>query len=723
MTARPRARLVVSTLVALATLLVSVIAIGATAANESESITFAASHTGDEWTYDIALDDGWQSRPDDPVQADGPAHVFSFALKPEGVRLADRALHDSARLDVEGYSHWPDGEYGDAEEPRWQAMRRSAWFGEGGTADVVATEWRAGAGKGSSGSSILLLSSSRSVEVEAVQREFDGSGLVPCLGPTLAAGDSVAIGDRVTLWSPCTLGRILRFIAEPAIFKAMSIEDVAALPALRLDSQSGVRVWFNPGIPYPVQVYLPPSDGHGAATLVLSGFHVGSVLYPVEDHGPRDVANDVRMAPPQLWGPEDADSGSPFSASEAFEVARTLEGWSELRDFLERHPDAFAVDGAFLETRVALDLAPGVSQDGGRKLVWWFSLQGGDECLSFSVTRSEPKPTLLDPMPNASDAAESNGGPCTVGAEPALRPTEWPTAASALALWDAYALAPGGTRAWAFQAPTAHAPGRMVAGLPSLVGEEYSSPTGFGMSIVSGDRGLQLEGGLPVGASNTEIAYAYTSSVAGMPLPSQAALPVSSTDETAEDLPLALGAALSPAAAAGVSILSLLAGALYFLWPTLKGGVVGLFSRVQPEAVLGHPHRTSIMLAVESEPGIHYQALLRKMGLGNGTLEHHLNTLVSAGHLRRVRNGGYTCYFVGAPVAGAAALKSEGARRLLQELRLHPGQGLVEAATASGLSPATASHHLARLEEAGLVRSMRDGRSRRLWPTAAASAA
>ncbi|MEA3166587.1 MAG: Helix-turn-helix domain [Thermoplasmata archaeon] len=131
----------------------------------------------------------------------------------------------------------------------------------------------------------------------------------------------------------------------------------------------------------------------------------------------------------------------------------------------------------------------------------------------------------------------------------------------------------------------------------------------------------------------------------------------------------------------------------------------------------------SIPAPGEKRQDSHPQALLRKTGLAKGALEHHLHALVAAGHLRKVANGGYTCYFVGAPVRGASALKSDGARRLLLELQTHPGVGLVEAASASGLSPATASHHLARLEEAGLVTSLREGRSRRLFPKAAAASA
>jgi DNA-binding MarR family transcriptional regulator len=91
--------------------------------------------------------------------------------------------------------------------------------------------------------------------------------------------------------------------------------------------------------------------------------------------------------------------------------------------------------------------------------------------------------------------------------------------------------------------------------------------------------------------------------------------------------------------------------------------------------------------------------------------------------VRRVASGGYTCYFVGKPDPGASAVKSDGARRLLQELQARPGLGLVELAGAAGLSPAATSHHVARLEAAGLLAAQRDGRVRRLYPTASAAAA
>ncbi|MEA3135885.1 MAG: hypothetical protein QOC71_166 [Thermoplasmata archaeon] len=725
MTATPRARLVSAILVAVLTTVTSLVAIGVTAGGEGSAVTLAQAHTGDAWTYDITLGDGWASQSGDPVQPGATSHVFAFSLHSAEIRLGDLAVHDASRLNVKGYAYWPHGVYDEPGEARWQNMSRSAWFDQGG---LMATEGRSALGKASGSGSAIVLEQSNSLSVESVYRSFDPH-IVPCLGPNEAAGKTIGVGDKVTLWMDCTLGGILE--NDEQAFRAEGIDQVGDMKAMRLSNGDGFEAWFNPGIPYPVKVQVPVGEGHGGAILTLSGFQPGTAAFPVVDQGPRQSVA-ITLAPPQPWGPDDTESGNPFPASEAFELARSAPGWSALRAFLDSHPDAFAAWGHFQLINVAADYLA-TTQDAGRHLSWYFAVRGGDDvpdCLTFEVTRNEPKATLFDPFPQSDESFEETPFGCEVyggktGFEPmtAVRPSAWPTVGSALAAWDSYGQAPqDGVRAWAFMAGAKGEPMKMVAGAPTLVGQELRSFAGSSVGLVGGDEGLELEGPTPVGLSRRDVAFSYSAEVAGMPVPRTSAVPPESAEQR-HSLPAAVSSALSPAVATGVGVLSLLAGALYFLWPSLKGGLFGLFSRVQPEQVLEHPQRAKLVQAVESEPGIHYQALLRKTGLAKGALEHHLHALVAAGHLRKVANGGYTCYFVGAPVRGASALKSAGARRLLQELQTHPGVGLVEAASASGLSPATASPHLARLEEAGLVTSLREGRSRRLFPTAAAASA
>jgi DNA-binding MarR family transcriptional regulator len=166
----------------------------------------------------------------------------------------------------------------------------------------------------------------------------------------------------------------------------------------------------------------------------------------------------------------------------------------------------------------------------------------------------------------------------------------------------------------------------------------------------------------------------------------------------------------APVAATGISLLALVASLVYYFWPAIKGGVagLGLFSRIDDDKLLDHPARRRIHDAIASEPGIHFQALVRKTGLVRGNVEHHLNKLVAGGLVITRKAPGYTCHFlkgsVDRHVADAApALRSEGSRAVLQAIAANPGATGRDIAASLGIAPSTVSYHLRRLEEAGLV--------------------
>lgn len=174
-------------------------------------------------------------------------------------------------------------------------------------------------------------------------------------------------------------------------------------------------------------------------------------------------------------------------------------------------------------------------------------------------------------------------------------------------------------------------------------------------------------------------------------------------------------------AAAGVGFMAILVGAAYWLWPTIKaGGVVGLFSRVRPDQLLEHPLRARIYETVQEHPGIHYQAIVRHTGKGRGVMEHHLRKLEQGGLIVTQSNRGHKCYFAKGAMdhsimAAVPALKTKGAVRVLRQI-IRDGDTTVTAlAEDLGIAKSTASHHVRRLREAGLIES-----AGRIAPTPAA---
>ena len=202
-------------------------------------------------------------------------------------------------------------------------------------------------------------------------------------------------------------------------------------------------------------------------------------------------------------------------------------------------------------------------------------------------------------------------------------------------------------------------------------------------------------------------------------------VPFRSSGVPAAAKPIALVATQAPwvlttAQAAGIGLVGILVGTLYYAWPLLKSSAIGLFSRVRPDRVRDHPQRRLIIDVIEAEPGIHFSELRRRTGMPNGTLLHHLKQLVTAGAVAERPNGGFTCYFAGKPrredVDGAAALKSDGARRILAAIRGSPGMSNLGLARTTGLAPSSVNAHVKRLQAAGLVKVERIGREVRLLP-------
>jgi DNA-binding IclR family transcriptional regulator len=64
----------------------------------------------------------------------------------------------------------------------------------------------------------------------------------------------------------------------------------------------------------------------------------------------------------------------------------------------------------------------------------------------------------------------------------------------------------------------------------------------------------------------------------------------------------------------------------------------------------------------------------------------------------------------------ASAVKADGARKILEVVRSQPGLSSADVASRTGLQPSTVTYHVQRLQAAGLLTGLRDGRAVRLHP-------
>lgn len=189
-------------------------------------------------------------------------------------------------------------------------------------------------------------------------------------------------------------------------------------------------------------------------------------------------------------------------------------------------------------------------------------------------------------------------------------------------------------------------------------------------------------------------------------------------DLTADDRTTSTAGALqlpvSPEAAAGVGLTAAVAAAFVLLWPKLKVLVAPLYTRLSRDEILDNDARRRILEAVRSEPGIHFRGLQRRVDVGRGILEHHLDKLVEAGYLAEQSADSYRCYFPNGEVDRrvmevADRLRADGARAVLQAVTRRPGASLTELAETANISSSTVGYHLDKLVEAGLVTKSRHG--------------
>jgi hypothetical protein len=142
--------------------------------------------------------------------------------------------------------------------------------------------------------------------------------------------------------------------------------------------------------------------------------------------------------------------------------------------------------------------------------------------------------------------------------------------------------------------------------------------------------------------------------------------------------------------------------------------------RAPEEPGFGHRRRTGLFELVAGEPGLTFREVERRLGWGNGVTRHHLDVLVSEGHLVARRHLNTVRYFENHgrfdhDWQAVVHRRDPDSRWLLDVLQEAPRtQGEVVAlAAAQGRSRSATQRKLARLVADGLVAARPDGNGRR----------
>jgi predicted transcriptional regulator len=723
---------------------------GETGAAEVTAIHIPEARIGDRASYDLTLEGEWLY--DDKV-AGQPFPFLTFDWRAGTPILDDQGrLRPTDVVRIEGLAYSPHNvEFTDGaivQGPAWLPENETAWF-DPGTTSLLATGGRDRMNDTAPATNLPVPAglASRTYDLNATYINYwtQGSGI--CLAGESWQGTTVHV-DAPLEAGACSLGHLShhRMTWEPLV--PMGKDTIAGIDAYRFEGFNAydgtVTVWLAAGIPFPVRYQATQEnrlgwdgsdEGTGTFTLDLTGYSPGSQdRVPLEPPGP--LPPPLATAPRQPWGLDETGIDHPFAASAAFRIA--TEQSTAVKAILATSPGAYVADTWFVD----------FSDPNDAHRIWYLTVTDGSTHAMVRVQQTGGAPGndgslwpvwgLVPQLPEEAMTYEyetedvfqyegENSFP-----RPEQLPPEWPTVQGAFDRWSWYARLPEdqpanawghSVRCWTggcdeevridVQAGRRFSDTRMVAVTPDL------QPRAFGMDWTYSQLGFDSTG-LASWFTQMDLDYDGAKVVAPTGPPAASA-------PREDDGPSTLLATFVPTVpqAAGATVLGLILGALYWLWPKLKAGAaLGLFSRISGQDLLEHPARAQLLMIVQAEPGVHFQDLVRRSGLPNGTAVHHLGKLTKGGLVSVRALGRYTCYFPGASpsrsaVASAAVLRSDGARRVYEAIQGHPGLSGLELAGLVGLQPSTVNYHVQKLVESGLVLSSREGRALRLSPAAA----
>ncbi len=139
---------------------------------------------------------------------------------------------------------------------------------------------------------------------------------------------------------------------------------------------------------------------------------------------------------------------------------------------------------------------------------------------------------------------------------------------------------------------------------------------------------------------------------------------------------------------------------------------IPLYIKLRKEQVMDHYVRGRIYQYIEMNPGDHFSAIKKALGLNNGTAVYHLEVLEREGVLKSQMDGVYRRFYpadASLPARDGGQL-SEVQVRILDVVRNLPGVAQKEIAGVLGLRQPTLSYQLGRLQEMGRIEARKDGR-------------
>ncbi len=550
--------------------------------------------------------------------------------------------------------------------------------------------------------------------------EEHGVGPLPVCGMMLGVQGTTIIGGESGVGLPACRYAHDRHDARGVWTVLGTVEDNLRRYALVEVESLGftARIWYEDGIPVPSRVEV--TDRFNP---LRSGTLVAELTAFTRGDGPSAYTRLAAPTPaPLQYAPatdtmfDETGIDHPFPASQAVAVAKDMQE-SGLAEFLRDHPDAYITDASYWQYHGIGDGWEWMEYE------WRFLVRERDAFLDVDIGMreviAEPEPVTQGPLddllgnpPPANSERPSEGHYLfQAGTTDPERldpwfpkPAELPTVASMWAFYEAMAHGEAGTlepNMWEWSILESNDERRLIirAGrfldTPYPEGEDYSYHREWAYISIEPDDAPE------------PYRYAQRFRVSGLP---NEPAPGKVEPANAEVVHLT-GWRLPAGAAAAIGAGAGLLAVVYYVWPVLKSGLFGgLFSRVQPAAALENPRRAEVFALVQQHPGVHFQEVVRAVGLAEGNTKYHLAKLEQLGLIMSKRAGGYTCYFEKGKVdrhvmAGLTNVRSPSAKAILATVIAKPGVTNAQLEKRHKLAKGTVSYHLAKLRKAGLIAS------------------
>lgn len=699
--------------------------------------------------------------------SNGAAAEFPATFSVPDVRIGDAADYrsttyeiqpDGSRLRVGGVEHFPAFTYAadiDVFDPDGRASVGHAidvryWFYDTGgateTQEVVilddsvprAVHQRIRTLNSHRESTEGGLLGPRDASTDTQQTSRDWSrGAGPCEAANALQGQIVDTARLLDLFGYCDFLPV-----ESPLFLATGSEVIDGRVRMLFDhvpsgapGDQRILAEFADDNPYPLRIEIGPRAGQSTVEVrTLVGYTRGSTELR---HGPPILSDAPALAwaDAPAWGIDDAAIDHPFKLSVAFEAARDDPTNSTFRDWLALHPSAFTATARY-------DVSTTNEQTAR---TWSIGLSDGTDGYVLRITATEHVgygmlwPPAAPDLPEAARLLSYVGGESSHEVAPAsARVTRTPTAASLLGRWDALEASIGGHRSAEAYGFTSMATEWVEGERVNIVRRNYEA------GLVTMDWDWFYAGTIPtqdqaVRRDEALLRFDATGSMlVGVGMAFDFTMrsnlrtgPYSVSEGNGGQLSVSnVGARTVPvwrmlttAEVVGAGIVAAAAGLLVWLWPALKSiAIAPFYSRIARPRALDHANRDTLHEIVRAEPGLHFQEIARRSGMGRGTVDHHLRKLVQTGILTQVAGPGYTCYFVAGAVDrramnGAPLLKAAGARQVVDAVARSPGASLSQVARSIGASVPSVHQHVHRLSDAGLLRIERKGASVELYVT------